>query len=543
MNIINFIFICIFSIAILIENGVYNIIYKNLYFNYKKDKLQISKSLKEEINSNFRIKKSSNLNSISFYYIEHINTKSNIVSFRNGSINIKLYLKGTEVFDEWSFIQKGKNQYILQNKNQCYVRIRNINLITCENITLKAASILYIFKIYEEVENNDFNYELLEKEPIDVIIKYIDLRDPLLIRDGIHQIKKDYDNEELRYSIRSILKNIPWIRKIYIIMPNEKVRYFKDYNNIKEKIKYIKDIELLGFDSSNSLAFQFRYWKLKEFGISDNIIAMDDDCFIGKYLSKKDFFYIHDGKVTPSILTNNFIELNYNIIKKRINEFNSIIKKTNEEQTSIIFNYSLYITYLFVLKFFNETKYFPSHTHNAISLNLNDLKEIYNLIYESEYRNSTLFSLYRHINSLQFQVLILSYTFIKYKKKINNISYKLIQNKNSIYQDYNISLFCINTGSIYYSNAAFMKSRIVMEYLFPNPTEYEKKSNNLPLIAFKTLMLIENEYGHYIKMKNIKIEDLNEKIKVKKNKLSILIIFFIIFICFLFTMDFLCNCE
>ena len=114
--------------------------------------------------------------------------------------------------------------------------IRNINLITCENITLKEASILYIFKIYEEVENNDYNYKLMEKEPIDVIIKYIDLRDPLLIRDGIHQIKKDYDNEELRYSIRSILKNIPWIRKIYIIMPNEKVRYFKDYNSIKERI-------------------------------------------------------------------------------------------------------------------------------------------------------------------------------------------------------------------------------------------------------------------------------------------------------------------
>ena len=446
MNIINFIFVYIFSVSILIENGVYKIIYKNLYFNYRNNKLQISKSLTEEINSHFRIKKSSNLNSNLFYYIEDINTKSNIISFLNGSINAnsKLYPKDTEVFDEWAFFQKEKNQYILQNKNQCYLIIRNINLITCENITLKEASIIYFFKIYEEVENNDYNYELMEKEPIDVIIKYIDLRDPLLIRDGIHQIKKDYDNEELRYSIRSILKNIPWIRKIYIIMPNEKVRYFKDYNSIKEKIIYIKDIDLLGFNSSNSLAFQFRYWKLKEFGVSDNIIAMDDDCFIGKYLNKKDFFYVHDEKVTPSIVTNNFIELNYNIIKKRIEEYNSNIKKTNKEQTSLIFNYSLYITYLFVLKIFNETKYFPSHTHNAISLNLNDLKEIYDLVYESEYRKTTLFSLFRHINSLQFQILILSYTFIKYQKKVKDISYKLIQNKYSLYQDYNISLFCIN---------------------------------------------------------------------------------------------------
>ena len=66
--------------------------------------------------------------------------------------------------------------------------------------------------------------KLIEKEPIDILIKYIDLNDPNLKRNGIHQINKDFDNEEIKYSIRSILKNIPWIRKIFILMPNEKVR-------------------------------------------------------------------------------------------------------------------------------------------------------------------------------------------------------------------------------------------------------------------------------------------------------------------------------
>ena len=70
-------------------------------------------------------------------------------------------------------------------------------------------------------------------------------------------------------------------------MPNEKVRYFKDYNLISERIIYVKDKDLLGYDSSNSLAFQFRYWKMKKFGISDNIIVMDDDCFVGRKLKKR----------------------------------------------------------------------------------------------------------------------------------------------------------------------------------------------------------------------------------------------------------------
>ena len=122
----------------------------------------------------------------------------------------------------------------------------------------------------------------IEKEPIDVLIKYIDLKDEALNRYGIHQIDKDIDNEELKYSIRSILKNIPWIRKIFILMPNKKVRYFKEYNLIKDKIVYVKDKDILGYDSSNIYGFLYRYWKLKKFGISDNFIIMDDDYFIGQ---------------------------------------------------------------------------------------------------------------------------------------------------------------------------------------------------------------------------------------------------------------------
>ena len=57
-------------------------------------------------------------------------------------------------------------------------------------------------------------------------------------------------------------------------MPNDRVSYFKDYNYINEKILYVKNKDLLGYDSSNSLAFQYRYWKMKKFGISDNIIVM-----------------------------------------------------------------------------------------------------------------------------------------------------------------------------------------------------------------------------------------------------------------------------
>ena len=147
-----------------------------------------------------------------------------------------------------------------------------------------------IEKLYEELLLKKEYLPIIEKEPIDILIKYIDFNDPNLKREGIKQIKKDEDNGELKFNLRSIFKFIPWIRKIFILMPNEKVSFLKLKDEIKEKIVYVKDKDLLGFDSESSTAFQYSLFKLKKFGISDNFILMDDDYFIGKELKKSDFF-------------------------------------------------------------------------------------------------------------------------------------------------------------------------------------------------------------------------------------------------------------
>ena len=74
---------------------------------------------------------------------------------------------------------------------------------------------------------------LLNNTPVDLVYKYIDLSDPALNRTD--SVRKDFDNNELRYSIRSALKNIPWIRYIYIIMPNERVSFLKSADLISSK--------------------------------------------------------------------------------------------------------------------------------------------------------------------------------------------------------------------------------------------------------------------------------------------------------------------
>ena len=347
-------------------------------------------------------------------------------------------------------------------------------------------------------------------------------------RKGIPQIKKDENNKELKYSIRSILKNIPWIRKIYILMPNKKVLFLKENNLINDKIVYVNDKDFLGYDSSNSYAFQFRYWKMERFNISENFIVMDDDYFIGKPLKKSDFFYVENGKVVPSIISDYFLEESYDSSNMYHNKFKWRAKKMKKEQSYPFFMYSVYTTYLFIMQLLKKNLTIPYFTHNAIPCNLHDLKEIYNLVHKSKYKFSTLDSLKRHFESLQFQTFYMTYTFNKYNKKVHIISRKYIDNFGSITSNYNFSLFCINTGQTNYSKLSFQKTRIVMEYLFPEPTKYEIFNyTELPSIAYDVISEMEKEKNENMK-KFKEMEKELKNLKKLKKQLKLLLIFVIL---------------
>ena len=287
-------------------------------------------------------------------------------------------------------------------------------------------------------------------------------------------------------------------------MPNKKVRYFKDYNIINNKIVYVLDKDILGYDSSNSLAFQYRYWKMKKFGISDNFIVMDDDYFINHKRQKSDFFYVEDGKVVPLIITSKFLKIYRNISEIKLDFYKKRALNSREEQNYDIFLYSRYLTYLFIMDIFhiNESLYIPRFTHNAIPVNIKDLEEIYYIISNSKYKETTLNSLYRHIENIQFQTFVLSYTFIKYNKKVKDITYHYIKLNESIKENYNYSLFCLNRGAFNYSDLDLYKAKITMEYLFPTPTDYEILDYNLANITFNVVHSMEQTILIYEKQFN-----------------------------------------
>ena len=120
----------------------------------------------------------------------------------------------------WNIIkyENNSNIFLIQNIfNQQYLEasMANNNGIQYDRLkktnNSKDIDKFSLFKLFEEVQIRLIDIEMVNKDPIDVVIQYTDYTDKTLNRKGIKETLKDNDMEELKYCIRSILKYIPWI--------------------------------------------------------------------------------------------------------------------------------------------------------------------------------------------------------------------------------------------------------------------------------------------------------------------------------------------
>lgn len=490
----------------IIKNKKYNM--KGIYQIYnllKKDYLGIDNNdnaLFCNINLCFCLYKiESNSN---YYFIESKNKRKFLGVDKQD--NILMYSQEYNFYDIekiiWEIIRIKSNFVFIKNiYNNKYLEANNDKLeyshlesFTTENkVYNEKANKKFIFKLvklYEEVEETYIKY--VNKENIDILIKYIDLSDKKLNRAGIIQIYKDFDNEELRYSLRSILNNLPWVRKIFILMPNDKVRFLKSYEEIKEKIVYINDKDFLGFESANIFAFTFSLYKLKNFGVSQNFIYLEDDFFIGKSLKKTDFFYYDkkQKKVLPFLLTNYFKELNKS---KLIEKYFKLYKIRDNilSHSSIGWWLSIYSTNKFFMEKYKMKLIDPKFTHNAISENLDNLKEIYEEIKDYDYFNETIYSKERHILTLNQPHFVNLYQLNIKHKKVNCIKYKYISVEYMKKFKLREPLFVLNTGGNHIPLNRQKEIQLkVMNKRFNIKTKYEMiKNKNINFNFIKKILV------------------------------------------------------
>jgi len=272
-------------------------------------------------------------------------------------------------------------------------------------------------------------------------------------------------------------------------MPNEKVKYFNSKDEICDKIVYVKDKDLIGFDSANIVVFLFNLYKMKEFGLSENFIYMDDDYFIGKPINKNEFFYEDKGEVFPALITADYYEINKEEIQTILKQILSS-KRNLGTYSEKVFIATQIRALLFMYDIFgnddiryNKKLIEPAFTHNAIPMKISDIKEIHDLVFDKyDKGKEMLFSKERSKNDLQFQSLYMAYVKNKYDRKVSIIHsefYDLFQAENIIEnKNEKIKLFVINTSSRNYRDIIFLKEKQILYKLFPERTIYEKGKNN-----------------------------------------------------------------
>jgi len=145
--------------------------------------------------------------------------------------------------------------------------------------------------------------------PIDLVYTWVDQNDPdrikyqkmlLKTKDENLDARRYSENQELKYSIRSVQKNCPWIRKIYIVVKDGQSPKFLDFTN--PRIQLVNHSEIMphtALPSFNSVAIECCLHKIK--GLSEYYMYMNDDFFIMKPVKKSDFIAYRNNKILPYI--------------------------------------------------------------------------------------------------------------------------------------------------------------------------------------------------------------------------------------------------
>jgi len=146
--------------------------------------------------------------------------------------------------------------------------------------------------------------------PIDIVYLWVDGKDPAWLeckecyREGEGLLDKSKlegaqenrfsDHQELKYSLRSILKFAPFFNHVYIVTMSQRPEWLLDHPQITiiDHKDIFKDLSLL--PTFNSQALECHLHRIPN--LSEHFIYFNDDVFVGLPLTPYDFF-TEDGKV------------------------------------------------------------------------------------------------------------------------------------------------------------------------------------------------------------------------------------------------------
>ncbi|GEA51317.1 exopolysaccharide phosphotransferase cps2G [Vibrio inusitatus NBRC 102082] len=136
---------------------------------------------------------------------------------------------------------------------------------------------------------------------------WLDKRKKYLYKTTEEEITNRYDDQdELKYSLRSVAKFAPWINHIYIVTDNQKPNWLK-YNS---KISIINHEEIIPnkyLPTFNSSVIELFIHRIPN--LSENFLYLNDDVLFGRNLNFSDFY---KNKTTPYAFTSSILQKHRN---------------------------------------------------------------------------------------------------------------------------------------------------------------------------------------------------------------------------------------
>jgi len=416
---------------------------------------------------------------------ENIEAKKNILN--QNEINNSILINNDNnninsiIIDNDTFYNKNKNIKI-KTDNEYILNYKGGDLEP-EWQWAKNISIVYTW-----VDGSDINFQYLKS-------KY---------NGGINNTNNRYRSaDELKYSIRSLEKYMPWHQGIIYIVTCQQIPKWLNINNPRIKIIYHKDIfPQHVYPTFDSNIIELFFDKIP--GISERFIYFNDDFFLNNFIHPCFFF-------TSREFYPKFFKANY-ALKFNNNRIKEIIKKNIIKDS----HYSTcYYTYKIIKKYFDKNfKY--SYLHHSGYPFYRDLLEPFRQLFNEELKIAYSD---RFRNPYKIQTIYLYQVFLEYATKhsefplkfggsgeannfkgyvlpynrtINKYSVEVITNENyikygAITDDYNkneenFNFFSTHPNILFYNlNDDYSKDTSLYQFTqymitrYPNPSCFEKK--------------------------------------------------------------------
>lgn len=328
----------------------------------------------------------------------------------------------------------------------------------------------------------------MENESVDIVYLWVDGSDPKFkekFRDTLTSVLPTTpkysrasqffrDNGELRYSLRSVEKFAPWVRKIHIVT-NGQIPSWLDISHPKISVVTHEEIfkDQGNLPTFNSNAIELQLHRIP--GLSKKFIYFNDDVFLGRELKLNTFFssasgqnfFFEDTPLNTDPNTNLIHDKAYAYTQKVVNnKWGTKAARNLPAHSPQFYEKDILQTLEYLLpNEFGETSSHKFRTGRDLVMRI----LYFSYLFESPKQANNHIPIILDKNSGAYYFLMLNLPFLPRVKELRNI-HKLKS-----------TFFCINDDleKVSYNHPLLLLFRLFLIIYFPKPSSFELSERSL----------------------------------------------------------------